>query len=247
MSQGFGRALLVAGVLLVLPASGRVADNPEADSSPTDRRQQAPATGTADAGELSVKQPDLILVLYDPRGALPSGAEVMAREVEAIFAGLGVNVGWRKGGSGITFGDGPVPEMAVVLMPGDPRWERKEDHVMGHVLRRQTPNRAMWLFVSNVRWTLGFRPQARKGAPPSEWREVGVALGRVVAHELIHAVAPEEPHAEDGLMRHSLDGRGLRAKDVTIDARCARAFLAGLAARRAHVSEILPAKIVAGP
>ena len=33
---------------------------------------------------------------------------------------------------------------------------------------------------------------------------MGTAVGRVVAHEVIHALAPYQAHAADGLMRSSL-------------------------------------------
>jgi len=125
MSKGFDWALLVAGALLLPPASSLAADNPEVGSSRPDPSHQA-SMPAVEWGGLSMKPPDLALVLYDPRGALPYGADVMAREVEAIFAGLGVSVGWKKGGPGITFGGGPELEVAVVLMrPAWPPGRRK--------------------------------------------------------------------------------------------------------------------------
>ena len=58
---------------------------------------------------------------------------------------------------------------------------------------------------------------------------------RVVAHEVIHAIAPDEPHARNGLMRHAMNRTFLLSDKAPLDGRCARAFLAGLAARKPRV------------
>ncbi len=104
----------------------------------------------------------------------------------------------------------------------------------------------MWVFLSNVRRTLGLGARGKGNAAVSEWQEVGVALGRVVAHELIHSIVPEQPHAPDGLMHQSLGRAFLRAKQVRVDGRCARAFRSRLVARRAP-DGTLQTTIVAGP
>jgi hypothetical protein len=151
----------------------------------------------------------------------------MSGEVQAIFQDLGVRVSWRDGEGG-TFGGGAAPEVAVILLPEDPVARRARERVMGLVLRKQAPNRAMWLFLSNVRWTLGL--SARRKAPPAarEWQDVGLALGRVLAHELIHAIVPDEPHSRDGLMHHSLDRDFLLGGPVKVDRSCATALLTEL-------------------
>jgi hypothetical protein len=170
---------------------------------------------------------DITLVWYDPERALPAGLDVMTREVQAIFRDLGVRVSWRDGGGG-TFGEGPTPELAVILLAEDPVRERARARVLGLILKKQGPNRSIWLFLSNVRWTLGLDPRPRVAAPDGEWRDVGLALGRVLAHELVHSIVPDEPHAEGGLMRHSLDRGYLLGKRVSVHRRCARALLARL-------------------
>jgi len=231
MRDGIGCVVLFAGAILVPSASAVAADHPETRPFPFGAPEWGSWTVAPETEALPTRTPDLRLVFFDPKEALPAGADAMAHEVQAIFRELGVSVGWKSGALGTTFGGGPVPEVAVILLPHDPVRERENSRVMGLVMRNQEPNRAIWVFLSNVRWTLGLAPKGRKNAPASEGQVVGIALGRIVAHELIHAVAPEEPHAAGGLMHHSLDRGFLRAKQVSIDGRCARAFLARLTAR----------------
>jgi hypothetical protein len=107
-------------------------------------------------------------------------------------------------------------------------------------VRNQEPNRAVWAFLENVRWTLG---QGRDLPAVDLERTLGLALGRVVAHEVIHSVAPEEPHSRSGLMSHSMNQTLLSSGKAPLDARCARAFLSGLAVRTARVP---PAALAAG-
>ncbi len=55
------------------------------------------------------------------------------------------------------------------------------------------------------------------------------ALGRIVAHEVAHAIAPGEPHARDGLMRAGLEPEFFLAKgDVMIDAQWRHVLAQGM-------------------
>jgi hypothetical protein len=59
----------------------------------------------------------------------------------------------------------------------------------------------VWVFVDNVRETLGLSPTDER---PASARRLGIALGRVVAHEVVHTLAPRFPHTRRGLMREAL-------------------------------------------
>lgn len=172
-------------------------------------------------GETLPRPADLALVFYDPQGSLPRGFEGFAAEVQAIFRSLGVEASWRVGG---TYGGSPIPEVPVILLARDPVKGRSGARVMGLVLRDQAPQRAVWLFMDAVRSSLGYRP----GEDGGDVGSVARALARVAAHEIVHAVAPDEPHAAEGLMRHSLDKRFLLGRGATLDARCAVSFRARL-------------------
>ena len=58
-------------------------------------------------------------------------------------------------------------------------------------------------------------------------------LGRIVAHELVHAIIPDEPHAERGLMQATLNRAFLSAPHVDINEGCANALMRELEARSA--------------
>jgi hypothetical protein len=87
--------------------------------------------------------------------------------------------------------------------------------------------RPVWLFLANIRWTLHQRPNQRLS--PSEQADLSLAIARVVAHEVVHAVAPREPHTARGLMHGNLDRVFLTGREAIVDPGCAEAFLKGLA------------------
>ncbi len=64
-------------------------------------------------------------------------------------------------------------------------------------------------------------------------RATARALARVVVHELGHAIAPEQPHAEEGVMRGTLSRRFLEARELRIDAASRAAIIRALRAREA--------------
>jgi hypothetical protein len=101
---------------------------------------------------------------------------------------------------------------------------RASGHLMGATPRHPSV-RAAWIFSSGVVWALGL---GRDPLSTSEEREVARALGRVVAHEIVHVVAPEVPHARKGLMQPSLNRYDLIRPGLTLESQHHRAFVAGL-------------------
>jgi hypothetical protein len=100
---------------------------------------------------------------------------------------------------------------------------------MGAVLRGHRPPSPVWIFLDNVRSALGYTP--RRSRPPTEKaeRELDVALGRTIAHEVVHAAAPWRPHAR-GLMGRALDRADLTGIRRSLGSDCAAAVRSGLAA-----------------
>jgi hypothetical protein len=189
----------------------------------------------------------LRLLWFDPTRAVPARATAaLGDEVKSIFRGLGVDIDFSEAAPDATYGDGATPEIPVILLRDDPVEERRSKRVMGLIVRNQKPTRAIWAFLEHVRWTLGVSALARS-LPVSGLEEhaLGLALGRVVAHEVIHAVAPEEPHARNGLMSHSLDRAFLLGKRADLDGRCGRAFLSQLAALGTPAPDDAPASAMA--
>lgn len=220
--RGFAlrRALLSLGLgfAFALSATGAEVASPPPGTMPL---ELAPPEIEAPPSGARTRAADLALVFYDPQGNLPRGFEGFAAEVQSIFRSLGVEAAWRVGG---TYGQAPIPEVPVILLSRDPAKARGQARVMGLVRRDQQPQRAVWLFMEGVRFALGDPAQGVVDYEGATAR----ALARVAAHEIVHAVAPDEPHASEGLMRHALDKRFLLGKRATIDARCARSFRARL-------------------
>jgi hypothetical protein len=150
-------------------------------------------------GVLPHPRADLTLYLFDVRRRLDASLESLATETSAIFRDMGIEVSWRQGGLGTVYGDGEGRELPVIVLdelPGE-----HAELVMGLVLKASQP-RAVWIYVETIKRTLGM---TRYTAPHgSAARSLGVATGRVVAHEVVHALAPDLGHTAGGLMRHSL-------------------------------------------
>jgi hypothetical protein len=205
---------------------------PEADApSPLAANAARPSDPSPELPMLSApREPALQLLWFDPSQALPVAAtNALADEVREIFRSLGVEVAFRVADADTTYGEGPVPEVPIILLKDDPIVSRRPTRVLGLVVRHQEPRRAVWAFLENVRWTLS-HDQGRRLPAMGHDTALGRALGRVVAHEVIHSIAPDEPHSKNGLMGHSMNRAFLLSDDPPLDARCGRAFLAALTA-----------------
>jgi hypothetical protein len=202
------RTIVLAALLFAAPAGA------------ADRSDVSPGSGRA---PVTVR-----LVWSDPAGLLlPLGYDVMAREVHEIFRRVGVEVVWRLAEGRPAEDD----ERNVILLPNDPAGSLHRRETMGRVER--TRHTGLWVFARPVRQTLGLGPMAVRRATLEDQRDYPRALGRIVAHELVHTIVPDEPHAVRGLMQATLNRSFLAAPRVDIDERCAHALAGELEARSA--------------
>jgi hypothetical protein len=164
-------------------------------------------------------------VWFDPTD-VAWGAEVIARpEATRLLTRLGATVSWRRGGPGEERGEG---EIWVVLL--GPDGDRAPDGLvaLGATRTLSAVARAVWVRVPNVRAAVGVPPgPLLLMARPAERLAVGVAIGRVIAHEVVHALVPWLPHGT-GLMSSRLTGRQLTGKSPSFDAEVTLAFQAAL-------------------
>jgi hypothetical protein len=63
---------------------------------------------------------------------------------------------------------------------------------------------------------------------PPERRDLARAIARVLVHEVVHAVAPNLTHADEGVMHEALLVGALSRKAITVDDRTKAEFLRGL-------------------
>jgi hypothetical protein len=220
---GTGVALALALASAALPAGA--ADRPELRFPELAPSLPEPA---AELPSLPHPRPpaEMRLFWFDPKGLAPFVFEPASREVSRIFGDVGVSLRWEKGGFETTLGDG-VLDIPVILLPADPMATRASRRVLGLVPRESVGPRAVWVFLSNVRWTLGHDTRSPR-ISRRQANELGLALARVVAHEIVHAVAPDEPHTSGGLMNHSMDRSFLLGMRAPIDPECGRSFVRSL-------------------
>jgi hypothetical protein len=207
------RRLFLAATLLAAPAAGAdrlvtVAD-PELRPAPTVR-----------------------LACWDPERILSQGFDEMAREVQAVFRPIGIEIVWRH-----TDGESAPGELNVIFLSRDPARAWNQGRTMGRVNRHR--HDALWIYVAPVRETLDLAGPAGRRRMWAARTDYPRALARVVAHELVHTLVPDEPHAASGLMQASLSRDFLTAPRAPIDRRFTRALARGLSA--APVAE--PARV----
>ena len=181
--------------------------------------------GPALAQATRTRPPAIALVWFDPRQVLPWGGEETRREVTAILGSAGAEVRWRIATETPETNEVVLTEIPVVLLPYYPDANPLRARVMGGVEPRHEPPRTVWVFVLAVKETLGL---GREGLWPSQ-PYLPLALSRVIAHEVLHAVAPANPHSSGGLMAESLGRPFLVGPRQRFDAACVEAFRGGLA------------------
>ena len=190
----------------------------------------------------------LLMVWHDAHGLAPNGTfRSVVREVEKLFGRVRLEIEWMEA----ELEDPPLDEntilLRIVLMPSKPSgsdWGLEED-VMGAFLPGGGRSHSLYLFYRNL--VTAVKIHDRPSRLPDIWelRRLSRALGRVVAHEMIHAVAPAQRHASGGLMRKGLTYSFLVQKDVALEEHLVESFVSGvhgLLAPPVGVAEGVPAR-----
>jgi len=179
----------------------------------------------------------LTLIWYDAYNLLPYCFEIMSEEVQRIYDASGVAVRWQKG-----LMDEADEEAArdplklnVMLHPGSAWAWGLKDNVMGVATHREGSKGSVFVFYSEVVSALGLDRCADALSGPQAMHELAQALGRVVAHEVIHVLAPERPHTADGLMKRRLGRRFLLQRSVHMDGKSAKMVREEILARQPRV------------
>ena len=179
-----------------------------------------PAAQAADPGETG----PLLRVAWIEQAPLdPFAYGWMEDEGRAILRRLGLRLRLRRREPG----DDTPRELRVVLLD---RFASDKRSVMGAVLLPldAAGDGRMWIFQQAVR-SLTSVGECGIAAV----RRQGTVLGRVLAHEVVHALAPTLGHADEGLMARTLSTADL-ALPISIDAAtlaAVRGASAGLAGR----------------
>ncbi len=177
------------------------------------------------------RRPRLLMVWHDAHGLAPNGTfRSMVREVEALFGPVGLEIEWMEA----KLEDPPLDEntilLRIVLMPSKPSgpdWGLDED-VMGAFLPGGGRSHSLYVFYRNLVAAVKIPERPNRLPDVRELRRLSRALGRVVAHEMIHAVAPAEKHASGGLMRKGLSYSFLVKENVALEEHLIGAFVSGV-------------------
>lgn len=125
--------------------------------------------------------------------SVTTGVDGLARsEAAEILKEAGLPVIWRRGD---TREAGRPGEIRVILVD---RLQVKPDSgqpILGATPADPRSQPFVWIHVRSVRAALGLGlSEPSQGLPVAARRDLGVALGRVIAHEIVHALAPWVHH-----------------------------------------------------
>jgi hypothetical protein len=184
----------------------------------------AACVAAGDAFAAPGRGPSLSLAWVDVAGTAPWAFSPAASELSTLLGSMGIHASVREVDvHAVT----TASELTVILLPQRPARSRLSADAMGATSIGAGSQRTMVVFVAEVARTLGLPPPRPTWSIPQR-RELGVALGRVVAHELVHALVPAQPHLREGLMAPTLSRVQLRGPAPTIVPAMAEAMRAAL-------------------
>ncbi len=151
--------------------------------------------------------------------------DAMVREAADVLGPLGVRLVWRAGPPET---ESEADEVRVVPL-GPASRRTKTGRVLGATSTGDGP-RTIWIDYANVAWVTGTTAEKLVSADSRARMRAGVAMGRVLSHEVIHALVPGMPHSDAGLMGVRL--LGALERPASLDAGTRDAVRAALAQAR---------------
>lgn len=159
--------------------------------------------------------PTLTLVWHDSARLLPTAAlDLLGDEMETLFRENGLSVRFHPAGENEDLRRIPEPRVNAIVLPGEDRRFGLPRDAMAAALGERGEKYSIFVFYPGVRRTLGHREGSTS---PRQLAELSRALARVVAHEVVHALAPERGHTESGLMSEKLTREELLAETIDLD------------------------------
>lgn len=159
--------------------------------------------------------PTLTLVWLDSARLLPSVAvDLLGDEMETLFRENGLSVRFHAAEENEDLRTIPEPRVHAIVLPGEDRRFGLPKDAMAATLGERGEKHSIFIFYPRVRRALGHRDL---GNSPRRVAELSRALARIVAHEVVHALAPERGHAESGLMSGKLTRQELLSKGIDLD------------------------------
>lgn len=181
------------------------------------------------------ERPVVRLAWNDPARVAVAIQPQVCREVEVALRSLGVPVRWRTSHRREAARPG---EVRIILLDR-PAVRAEGLPVLGITHRQPSSTPAVWIHVPCVRQTLGLAAGGPGEASPQAQETLARALGRVIAHEVVHVVAPEVPHGT-GLMSAAFSRESLLAPDMAVGPEVVAAVLASLSGGGGFPRRVLP-------
>ena len=156
-------------------------------------------------------RPVLRVAWIDPTGCAGQLQEFARDEVAGLLGRMGVALRWRRADPGVVSSGG---EVHLVIL--DRPLRRGSAHQLGLSHLGQGVAVA-WVHLPGVLSVLGIDPRSgTHGLGALERRRAGIAVGRVCAHEIVHALAPSVAHGT-GLMSARLGDYALTSGRPAIE------------------------------
>lgn len=187
----------IGAVLLGVPAWGGAAS-----------REAAPAGGPVALRAAAIE--------IAPVSAL--AFEVLVRELQSLLDATGVRVDWRRVRPA---GETRIDELRVVFLDAPGRGAHAGRPILG-ASGQAGPAPTIWVYMPTVVAALNLPTDTPLQTFVAQ-RAMGVALGHVLAHEMVHLLAPEVPHST-GVMAARFRLAGLRSGQASLDAESADAL-----------------------
>ena len=166
--------------------------------------------------------PPLALAWVDPTERAVAASEGAMREAVAVLRTAGIEVRWRRAEPKTLLAPGEVAVIMVAPPPGNTRMVMGSTQVGGSVP-------AVWVHPETVAFTLGLDARPGRAWTGRDQADFARALGRVAAHEIVHAVLGSPRHASLGLMSRALVRRDLLSPRLPVDPETRRALGRALA------------------
>jgi hypothetical protein len=178
------------------------------------------ASPPASAQSRSVEPARLRAAEIDFASLAPLTRSVMQHELALVLAPASLAPSWRRAPPEAE--TDPDEIRVVLLRSGGAGTDRG---ALGSAARRGLAP-TIWVYVPNVAGALDLDLDGVATSLEAQ-RLMGVALGRVLAHEVVHVLAPEVGHARTGMMRSRLNSSHLASGRPALEGDCAAALAKG--------------------
>lgn len=178
------------------------------------------------ASSIAYEPPAMNLIWIDSYELFPpTGRTMLQRNVEELFESLGMHVRLHVMSAGEDLTTLPRPRVHAVAIPSTAEsWGLEQDAVAAAVGERGKRYN-IFVFYPALQRALG---QSSNDLSPRDVAYAARATARVLAHELVHVLAPGLGHAGSGLMSRKFGRRELLSDTIELDEprlRAARARL----------------------